>query len=498
MATNLQTTATFYRIGATPISGGCIGYENGVSRKSVARYEFTTPSTGATSISWRSNACYLTNYYYDDGSGTTLAWQYCGSFNWIITDDGDAYKSYIGNDGYSIRASAGNYYYGSANINLLPNKTYYLFVYPNNSFKNMYAIFGIGGLSFLTVDGAYGVSSVVATNANIGNASTISISRYSDTFTHTLQYKIAGQSSFTNIVSKTDQISYSWTVPVATYNLLPSTDRSIEITLKCSTYSGNTLLGDSETTITAYAVESECKPTISASYSLLNDCSALTGNNTTAILNWSIVRISVSATGRNGASISSYAIINSGNTYNVATYDFDPIQTPTFTYRATDTRGYVSEGNLTITSINYTKPTITLNVVPPNTQTGATKIKGSGKLFWGSFGQVSNSATISYRYKISGGNYGNWVDIPTTITSSNYQTPEETITLNYREKYVFQGRIVDALNTTLTPEISVVALPVFDWGKDDFQFNVAVIFSPSSYGSSLPQSGQEGQVFFKI
>jgi hypothetical protein len=77
-------------------------------------------------------------------------------------------------------------------------------------------------------------------------------------------------------------------------------------------------LGDSETTIIAYAVENDCKPTISATYTLLNDCSTLTGNNTTAILNWSIVRITVSATGRNGASISSYAIINSGNTYNVA------------------------------------------------------------------------------------------------------------------------------------------------------------------------------------
>ncbi len=498
MATNLQTTATYYRSGGAGALNGCIGYEVGATRTSVARYQFTTPSTGATSVSWRSSQCSLSQYYYNDGSGTQLAWQYVNSFNWIITDDGDAYKYYIGNDGQGIHSNQGSYYYGSCNINLLPNKTYYLFVYPNNSFRGMYAIFNIGSLSFLTVDGAYGISSIVATNANIGSASTITISRYSDAFTHTLQYKITGQNSFTNIVSNTDQISYSWTVPVATYNLLPSTDRSIEIIIKCSTYSGNTLLGDSETTIIAYAVENDCKPTISATYTLLNDCSTLTGNNTTAILNWSIVRITVSATGRNGASISSYAIINSGNTYNVAIQDFNPIQTPTFTYRATDTRGYVSEGNLTITSINYTKPTITLNVVPPNTQTGATKIKGSGKLYWGSFGQVSNNATISYRYKESGGSYGNWTNLTTIFSSSNYNTTESTITLDYRKKYVFQGRIVDALNTVLTPEISVVALPVFDWGKDDFQFNVAVIFSPSSYGSSLPQSGQEGQVFFKI
>jgi hypothetical protein len=37
-----------------------------------------------------------------------------------------------------------------------------------------------------------------------------------------------------------------------------------------------------------------------------------------------------------------------------------------------------------------------------------------------------------------------------------------------------------------------VALPVYDWSKDDFQFNVAVCLSENSYGSTLPSSGKEG------
>ena len=498
MATNLKSTATYYRVGATPISGGCIGYESGSSRPSVARYEFTTPSTGATSVSWSSSACYLTNYYYNDGSGTALAWQYCGRFHWTITDEADKYKKYIGNDGYSIGVSAGNYFYGSANINLLPNKTYYLYVYPDSGFSGMYAIFGIGALSNLTVDGAYGVSPIVATNANINSPSTITISPYSSSFTHTLQYKIAGESSFTTIVSKITETTYSWTIPLSVYNSLGSSEKSKEITIKCITYSGDTTLGESETTITVYAVESVCKPTISATYTYLNDASPYTGNNTTAILNWSNVSISVSATGNYGATISSYSIIHNGTTYNESTHTFNKISAGTFTYRATDTRGYVSEGTLTLTTVPYFLPTITISVVPPNIQTGETKTTAKGKVFTSSFGAVDNAVVVQYRYKTSGGNYGDWITLTHSANNNNYSTSVNSITLDYRQKYLFQGRVVDTLNTVLSAEISVVALPVYDWSKDDFQFNVAVCLSENSYGSTLPSSGKEGQVFLKI
>lgn len=496
MATTINTTGTYYRNGAGAFSG-CIGYESGASRTSVARYEFVSPPTGATEISWRSSNCSLTNYYYNDGSGTQLAWSFVGCFNWLITTDPDGYKYYIGDAGNDIGVEGGEYFYGSTNINLLPNTTYYLFVFPDNGFRSMYAIFNIGSV-VITASGAYGVSSLLATNANIGSTSALTINRYSNSFTHTIQYKISGQSNFTTIYTKTSEVSFSWLVPIETYNYMSSTDRQISITFKCITYSGDVVLGDSETVIQAYAVESVCKPNISATYTLLNDASALTGNNTTVILNWSNVKIDVSASGNNGATISSYAIIHNGNTYNASTYTFNKVQVGTFTYRATDSRGYISEGVITLNTIPYFNPTITISVVPPNIQTGETKTTAKGKVYTGSFGVATNSITVEYRYKTSGGDYGDWIALTPTANNNNYSTAVGSITLDYRQKYMFQGRIVDSLNTVLSAEMSVVALPVYDWGKDDFQFNVVVCLSDNSYGTTLPQFGKEGQVFLKI
>ena len=95
-------------------------------------------------------------------------------------------------------------------------------------------------------------SSVKATNAYIGNKPTIPISRASSSLTHTLQYKIAGQSSYTTIVSKTTSTQYSsWAIPEKAYNYI--TSGKVSITIKCITYSGTTKIGESTTTLTAIA-----------------------------------------------------------------------------------------------------------------------------------------------------------------------------------------------------------------------------------------------------
>ena len=95
-------------------------------------------------------------------------------------------------------------------------------------------------------------STFTATNAAIGNQSTITISRASSSFTHTLQYKIGDQSSYKTIVNKTTNTSYKWTIPESAYNYM-SSDKTATITLKCITYNGSTNLGYNTKTITAKA-----------------------------------------------------------------------------------------------------------------------------------------------------------------------------------------------------------------------------------------------------
>ena len=115
-------------------------------------------------------------------------------------------------------------------------------------------------------------STFTATNAAIGNQSTITISRANSSFTHTLQYKIGNQSSYTTIVSKTTKTSYKWTIPEAAYSYM-SSDKTATITLKCITYNGSTNLGYTTKTITATA---KAAGTIVATNAYIGDQSTFT------------------------------------------------------------------------------------------------------------------------------------------------------------------------------------------------------------------------------
>lgn len=91
-------------------------------------------------------------------------------------------------------------------------------------------------------------STFTATNAYIGNQSTITISRANNSFTHTLQYRV-GSGSYTTIVNKTTATSYKWTIPENLYNSL--SNGKVTINLRCVTYNGSTNLGDNQVNITA-------------------------------------------------------------------------------------------------------------------------------------------------------------------------------------------------------------------------------------------------------
>ena len=108
------------------------------------------------------------------------------------------------------------------------------------------------GESIITITAtATAASTVSATNASIGNATTISITRKSSKLTHTLQYKIGSQSSYTTIVSKTTSTSYKWTIPESAYSYISS--GSVSVSIKCITYSDSTKIGEKTTTFTASA-----------------------------------------------------------------------------------------------------------------------------------------------------------------------------------------------------------------------------------------------------
>ncbi|MBE6782979.1 MAG: hypothetical protein E7536_03090 [Ruminococcaceae bacterium] len=117
----------------------------------------------------------------------------------------------------------------------------------------------------------------------------------------------------------------------------------------------------------------------------------------------------------------------------------------------------------------------------------------NGNAYSGSFdGDLTyNQATLSYRYKAEDDTeYSNWIEISTnpTLKDNKYSATIEITGLNYQKAYTFQVGISDLLHgffelgKKTSREVTDKAIPVFDWSKEDFNFNVPVYMQGLSLG----------------
>lgn len=329
----------------------------------------------------------------------------------------------------------------------------------------------------LAVDPA--ASKIGATDANIESASTISLTNYDANFTTTVSYKAAGQSNYTAIWTKQRYTSYAWTVPNSLYSLIPN-KKEIAITLQCETFSGTTRLGTETTTITAYASEAKCKPTVSVSSEDINTSSiALTGNKKTIVNGMSKLRVNTSATANNSASISNIAVYCGSESLGGSSVTFYGAASNKVYVIVTDSRGFSTRvDDKSLGFVSYITPTIT-HTITRDTPTGDTvTVSVRGKWFNGAFGAVANTLRLRVAYKVDGAtNYGGYTDMTATKNGNEYTATIQLSGLAYTNAYRFQIRLDDAVYTDgryATDIYLSKGIPVFDWGEDDFAFHVPV------------------------
>lgn len=340
-------------------------------------------------------------------------------------------------------------------------------------------------------------SNVKATSAYIGKTSTITIARNSSSFKHTLQYKIAGQSDFTTLINKTSNASYSWTLPTSIYNYIGSTEKSVGVTIRCYTYYGDVNLGNKTTTFTATCLENDCKPTLAPTVTDTGKVSTkLTGDGNNIIINgYNVMAYTIAATAKYGASIKSQQITCGDKKASSANGKLNHVNSNVFTITATDSRGYSNSKTITKnTLVNYIKVTCNLSVdavLDSDSNTTTLNFTVGGKWFNGSFGAITNALTVQYRYKTNNGSYCNWTSLAATKSGNTYTVSESITGLDYQSNYTIEARAFDemynnggttGLGYQKSDTKTVSAKPVFDWGKDDFSFNVPVkISSPTKH-----------------
>lgn len=233
------------------------------------------------------------------------------------------------------------------------------------------------------------------------------------------------------------------------------------------------------------------KPTL---YPIIEDTNSvtknLTGNASKMVKYFSNPEVATGAAAYKSATITQHAITNGSKKTTQANDIFNKIDNHIFAFWAKDSRGNevyqeinkINEGNW----IDYVKITCNVSHTNPTTD-GKMTLNVKGNYWNGNFGVVANELTLQYRKGVVGQSFGSWTTVTANISGNTYNASISFEGLDYQTTYKFEVRALDKLETTPTKYIEVQTTPMFDWGKNDFRFNVDTYGFFSHKVKALPE-----------
>ena len=449
-----STTATYYRSGVQQSSGsgyvGTLGYDGGPV---VGRFAFTTPSTGAASFSFSSS--YLT----PTGS-TTWASGNPSAFRWQITSSPSSYPGKIGTDGNATGVDWGDPNHmtsnGTSTVQLLPNTTYYLWIYPTTASYNRWAI----GSITVTLSGVYGTpTTVTCTNpSTFGSTSTITLSRSQATALHTVTVTCLGRTE-TLLEQGTTYPTLTWTPAIATYAPLLTTGLTTTATITVETFYNGYSVGSRSTTVTVQLNAEDVQPAITMAVSDPTGYAATYG---AYVESKSKIRVALTPTYQYGATGASVSISANGAAYSVNPTVTDEIAAEDNTAvsgSVTDSRGVSSAAaQQTITILAYSAPQIGSFVLHRCLQDGTLDDQGAYMRIDYDVAVTAlnnhNAKNLSARYK--------------KRSDQNYTTQAITLTA-----YTQSGSVVIAADTNSTYDVALVLADDFATVTIELQLSTA-------------------------
>lgn len=322
-------------------------------------------------------------------------------------------------------------------------------------------------------------------NFNIGNAITVPITKYASMY-DVLVVKI-GNTTIKTMNNVTNPATVTFTSSeLNTIYSLTKNDKKKEFTFVLTTYEDSskaTVVGVAKTTTaTGYIVGSAPSINSITMVDINPETSALTENSSTSstmVRYKSNVKVSVSASGVNSATITSVTINDKtatlSNGYYVAT--FNSASTNNFKVVVVDSRGFDTPDTKTMPMVSYIPLTLSASVRRNQPTDGKVVIDYSGNYFSGSFGSESNGLTVQYRYIEKGSSWDDveWGTLTPTINSNTYEGNLTIEGFDYQKQYVFQVRATDKLGTPTPTEVNVTkGEPIINWNETMFNVNGAI------------------------
>jgi len=330
----------------------------------------------------------------------------------------------------------------------------------------------MSGSGDLTLSDIPRVSSLRATSANIGEVSMLAITRHSPDFTHSVKYTFGSQCGYISASGnavETEEIfsdtSVGFFIPEGFYEEIPN-DKRKTCTLELTTYAGTTVIGREEARITVTASPALCAPDVTFTAQDVNPQTfAVTGNANILVRGVSTVKCQVDARGQKGATIQSVLVNGKPDLEFLAV-------TNKLELVVTDSRGYATRKPLPLEMVDYVLLTCNVSAQRVDPTSGRVRLQVWGQYFDGEFPLGENRLILTCRLPD-----GREVEIPYTLSENTYQGEVVLTDLSYQSAHTLQITATDAL--TEIDRIATVnrGVPVFDWGENDFKFNVPV-FAP--------------------
>lgn len=180
------------------------------------------------------------------------------------------------------------------------------------------------------------------------------------------------------------------------------------------------------------------------------------------------------ARAQKGATITSQRVTCGGVNLEGASGTFVGVQSGDFVFTVTDSRENTTVLPVQIPFVDYVGLSCSIGNSKPDTD-GDFTLTASGVCYNGDIASAgSNDLYVLYRFKVSGGEFSDWMDMSIVKGDNSYTATADFTGLDYQATYIFQCKAGDLVTTATTDEVAIKSVPVFDWSEADFNFNVPV------------------------
>lgn len=417
-----------------------------------------------------------------------------GNSYWNMTGTGDNYIK------YDIATSQTELYLGESSIQITHDSVgnggfnFNAYWYTGRK-SSKYIPESMSMSTYISLQNIPRKSSVSISTTNIGEEATITITGFSDSFTHAVYCYFGNQ--YVVISENARRGTLKWKIPESFYAEIPNA-KTGQGTLYCETGLNGSWIGTSAINFNVTTNESLCKPSLEATVNTADILSgALTGNYSTLISGVSSVKVVATPTAKNSAKIASVTVNGVTTTYGSGfegvgyIAQFEKSTVNEFEVIAKDSRGYSTKLLLSLEKIPYIPVSLNATFFRPEPTTGEVSLTLSGNFFQEDFGKVVNTLGVYWKYKDK--NSEEWSEEQQLFpTIEDNKIKEETISLgkdfDYKKDYEFNITAIDEITMATRTAIVTRGLPVFNWGEDFFNVNEKAYFQSNVDGKNLPVS----------